>query len=355
MIKSTIGYSVILMLAGSFFTKTFSQTQKTLFVKSTYPTPVITEDHPDVLKSENKAGFETGQIVKIDGTYHMFINEMFNRPHKDMRIAYWTSSDAIHWQRQSTIVESIPERSPFNPRSEVWVTAVEFNKQENAWNIFYVSYRAGDKEKGEVLDFDYAGRIWRAKSIVPGEKGIAGPYADMDIVLQPDENSQPWEGQQAVAAFNPYKVGNTWYAFYDGHTHIPKGDWPLGMATATALNGPWKRMPLGHNPIPISPIFNENLQVTELKEGRYLAVFDSMGDQEIGYSLSSDGISWTSEKRLKIQIGDHLWAEDGDHATRTPLGAIEEEDGTLTVLYTAMYKKNGRTFYGLGKCTLDWK
>ena len=332
-----------------------AQSKRQLVVKKIHEGPVISHTHPDVIASANKGGFETGQVVKIKDTYHMFINEMFERPHRDMRIAHWTSTDAVDWQRQSTIVESIPGRSSTNPRSEVWVTGVEFNTEENAWNIFYVAYRAGDKDKGEIAEYDYAGRIWRAKSVVPGEDGIAGPYADMDIVLQPDANSQSWEGQQAVAAFNPYRVGDQWYAFYDGHNHLPQGDWPLGMATAPTLNGPWTRMPEGHNPVPISPVFNENVQVTELKAGGYLAIFDSFGDQEIGYSLSADGVHWDRETRLKVQSVNNLWAEAGDHSMRTPLGAVEETDGTFTVVYTARYTKDGKTFYGLGQVELAWE
>jgi hypothetical protein len=218
----------------------FAQTHNKLYVKEIHQGPIVDHLHADVIVSKNKSGFETGQMIKVDGVYHMFVNEMFDRAHRDMRIAYWTSSDAVNWKRKSTIVESIPGRSPFNPKSEVWVTGVEFNGEENAWNIFYVAYRAGDKEKGEIEANDYAGRIWRAKSVVPGKDGIAGPYAEMGIIMQPDENSQAWEGEQAIAAFNPYKVGDLWYAFYDGHTHTPLGDWPVGMATAKKLSGPWE-------------------------------------------------------------------------------------------------------------------
>jgi len=285
----------------------------------------------------------------------MFVNEMFERPHRDMRIAYWTSQNAIDWKRQSTLVESIPGRSPSNPRSEVWVTGVEYNEEEDAWNIFYVAYRCGDKDKGEIQRSDYEGKIWRAKSVIKGRLGIAGPYADMGIILQPDENSQSWEGQQAVATFNPYQANGQWYAFYDGHNYIPKGPWPIGMATAPKLSGPWKRMPEGHNPVPIADVFAENPQVTELRQGGFLTVFDSLGDQEIGYSLSTDGIHWSPEVKLKIQIDENLWALPGDHAMRTPLCAIEEEDGTFTVIYTARTELNGTKFYAIGKCTLAWQ
>lgn len=339
----------LLFFAGS---AAFSQA---LTVISGHQGPVISTDHPDVAASGNQSGFETGQVVKVGGVYHMFVNEMFRRSHRDMRIAYWTSPDATHWERQKTVVASIPGRSPSNPRSEVWVTGVEFNEEENAWNIFYVAYRAGDREKGEIEGNDYEGRIWRAKSVVNGRDGIAGPYADMGIVMQPDENSQPWEGQQAVATFNPYKVKDTWFAFYDGHYHTPRGGWPSGLAFAPRLSGPWTRMPEGFNPLPIVDVFMENPQVIRMKDGRYLTVFDSFGDQEIGYSISDDGVRWSPEVRIKIQSEGDIWAEDGDHAMRTPLCAIEEEDGSFTVIYTAMTIVGGKKFYAVGKCSLAWR
>ncbi|MEJ6982199.1 hypothetical protein WG906_17170 [Pedobacter sp. P351] len=328
---------------------------KVLKMVTEHKGPVIGLNHPDVLASQNGSGFETGQVVKVNNVYHMFVNEMFDRPHRDLRISYWTSVDAINWKRQSTIRESIPGRTHLNPRSEVWVTGVVFNEEEDAWNIFYVAYRAGDAAKGELDYADYAGRIWRAKSVLKGRDGIAGPYADMGIVMEPDASSQPWEGQQAVACFSPYKVGNTWFSMYDGHYHTPRGPWPTGIAFSPKLNGPWTRMPEGFNPIPVAGVFMENEIVTQLKDGRYLMIFDSFGDQEIGYSISTDGINWKPETRVKVQSANNLWAEPGDHFTRTPLCAIEEENGTFTVIYTAMTKINNKNFYAIGKCSLAWK
>lgn len=327
---------------------------KVLKLVSVHNGPVIGAGHPDVLASNNRSGFETGQAVKLDGVYHLFINEMFDRPHRDLRIAYWTSPDAVNWKRQSTIVNSIPGRTCDNPRSEVWVTAVQFNDEEDAWNIFYVAYRAGDSTKGELPGSDYEGRIWRARSVLKGRSGIAGPYADMGIVLQPDSTSQPWEGEQAVASFSPYRITNGWMAIYDGHSYTPRGSWPDGMAFAKKLSGPWTRMPEGFNPLTIVDSFAENHIISRLKDG-YLMVFDSFGDQEIGYSTSTDGVHWEYEIRVKIQIPDQLWALPGDHYTRTPLCAIEEEDGTFTVVYTATMKIKDRNFYAVGKCVLGWK
>ncbi|MGF2413361.1 hypothetical protein [Ferruginibacter sp.] len=330
-------------------------TGKVLKLLSEHNGPVINNDHPDVITSNNKSGFETGQVIKFGNLYHMFVNEMFDRPHRDLRIAYWTSTDAVNWKRQSTIVNSIPGRTPTNPRSEVWVNAVVFNEEESAWNIFYTAYRAGDSTKGEVHGNDYAGRIWRAMSVIKGRDGIAGPYADMAIVLQPDQHSQAWEGQQAVASFFPYKAGNTWYTMYAGHNHLPKGGWPVGMAFADKFNGPYTRMPEEFNPLNVTDTFMENPIVSRIKDGRYMMVFDSFGDQEIGYSLSADGVHWDEEIRVKIQAKQNIWAEAGDHFTRTPLCAIEEDDGTFTVVYTAMRLVQGRRFYAVGKCSLTWQ
>lgn len=350
-------FFVIVFFLFPGFTHLYAQENLPTLLKlaAAHKGPLIGPAHPDVLASDNRSGFETGQVVKLNGVYHLFVNEMFDRPHRDLRIAHWTSPDALNWKRQNTVVSSIPGRSASNPKSEVWVTGVVFNEVENAWNLFYVAYRAGDSTKGEIGGSDYAGRIWRAKSVTTGMDGIPGPYADMGVVMQPDKDSQSWEGQQAVASFNPYKVGDGWFSPYDGHDHIPRGPWPTGLAYAKKLEGPWNRMPEPFNPLKIVKEFMENPVVSQLKDGRYLMVFDSFGDQEIGYSLSVDGITWSPEQRIKVQLANDLWAEPGDHAMRTPLCAIEEADGTFTVIYTAMKKINQKPFYAIGKCDLRWE
>lgn len=327
--------------------------KETLVVLNEHQGPVIGPDHPDVKASGNRSGFETGEMIKHKGIYHMFVNEMFGQHHIDMRVSHWSSPDAINWKRQSTVVDRVPGRSHTNPRSEVWLTGVEYNEEEGAWNIFFVSYRGGNPQASEGFSADYEGKIWRSRSTVKGPDGIAGPYKDVEIILQPDENTQKWEGQQAVDSFNPYQVGDKWYAFYGGHYHTPRGPWPVGLAWADKLNGPWKRMPEGFNPVPIVKTFVENPVVSKLPDGRYLAIFDSLGPREIGTSISKDGISWPPETRLTAQTGSNKWAGDSDHDMRTPLCAVREEDGTFTVIYTAAMKAKG--FWAVGKCTLGWK
>lgn len=60
-----------------------------------------------------QGGFEGGSIVKIKGTYHMFPTERAGvkgmpayHDRVKTRIGHWTSTDGVHWTRQSTILES---------------------------------------------------------------------------------------------------------------------------------------------------------------------------------------------------------------------------------------------------------
>jgi hypothetical protein len=89
-----------------------------------------------------------------------------------------------------------------------------------------------------------------------------------------------------------------------------------------------------------------------LPDGRYLAIFDSLGNREIGYSISKDGTTWPLETRLTAQTSDNTWAGTGDHDMRTALCAIREDDGTFTVIYTS--KMKDKKFWAVGKCTLGW-
>ena len=58
-------------------------------------------------------------------------------------------------------------------------------------------------------------------------------------------------------------------------------------------------------------------------------VFDSFGDQEIGYSLSKNGEQWDPETSVKIQSPGKIWALDGDHHTRTPYAPSKKRMETL--------------------------
>ncbi|ODP38747.1 hypothetical protein BFL28_00905 [Sphingomonas turrisvirgatae] len=319
------------------------------------PAPVIGPDQTGL--AGNKSGFETGVTVKVDGTYHLFISEMFGRPHLDMRIAHWSSPDSIRWTRQSTVVESKPGRSPNNSMSEVWMQAMVFDEQADRWTLFYIAYRGGNSARGEALNMDYEGVARRAVSQVPGRKGIGGPFKDVGIAMAPGgKDAALWEGQQGLDSFFPYRVGNKWVALHGSHNHFPVSPWQVGVATAPRLtSSTWKRVP-SEQPSPIESLFIENPIVNRLPNGHYIAVYDNnhfapnqpdipvKANNSVGYSISRDGIRWHQGRSLIVQTSEASnWSSD----VRTALGLVPEPDGTFTLLYTGRMKD--RPFWGIGR------
>ncbi len=316
--------------------------------------PVIDFDHPDC--RDNKYGFEGGLAVKVDGTYHLFVAEMYGDAFWiAMRLAHWTSPDALHWKRASTLLQSDGVPSATNARMCFWSPFPLYDEAEGRWTLFYVSYRGPrPDEKGGHND----GKIWRAVSAVPGRGGIGGPYKDDRVILEKDAASEPWEGQQGVDSFFPYRVGDRWVALYGGHNYTPISPWRVGLATAPSMQGPWTRLP-ELNPSPIEPMFIENPIVYHFDDGPYLAIYDNCPERppevpdvgayygkeayHIGYAFSADGLHWMRGRSAPvIPPGSTTWSMDA----RTPLCLIPEENGEFTMLYTA--QRSDRKFWSVG-------
>jgi hypothetical protein len=167
------------------------------------------------------------------------------------------------------------------------------------------------------------GFILRFQSTVEGRDGIAGPYKELGVIMQPDKDSQQWEGWQGVATFNPFQLSNGhWLAFYGSAAgHHPEG-WLVGLASAPALSGPWTRLPQG-NPVLIESVFMENPIVTKIGD-LFVMVHDSdvlnptkrayfFERHTVGYSTSKDGVNWSKGGRIMVQpkpVGDANWASD---------------------------------------------
>ncbi len=335
-----------------------------------YDKPVIGRSHEDVIASENKTGFETGQVVVQDGIYYMFVGEMFDKERQDMRASLWKSKDGFNWTRIRTLKHSLQyDQSPVNMKKEVWITAAEFNEIENRWNIFYISYTGGIrqyKDPNRLRTRDYYGRVFRAASIHLGREGIEGPYEDVDIIMYPEwvepnklegqqhlsikvieeKPGEDWEGQQSVASFNPYRLEDgSWMSFYGGHWHDPRqSKYIVGLARADHLSGPWERA-YDIKSAMLSKRFSENPVVTRLDDGRYIAVFQSKIEDIdsaegisnaniIGYSISKDGKHWPYRKLVNIFPN-----QDYSQQMRTPLGLIPEKDNVFRVYFTHKKKK----------------
>lgn len=314
-----------------------------LEIASAWQRPVLTI-HSEGAEG-NMYGFEGGRVLKINGTYHLFTSEMVGDPHwVKMRLAQWTSSDRIHWQRHATITESSGDFTGKDPRAALWSPLPVYDPQENRWNLFYVAYHCAPDTSERWLT-NHEGRIWRAVSETPGEAGIGGPYKDVGIVLQRGKDSDPWEGLQGTDSFFPYRVGERWYALYgSAHTEkLPLSSWQIGLATAPTLAGPWKRCSES-NPLKVEKRFMENPIVSQLSDGTYIAVYDTDAPSAIGYTQSSDGTHWLPGQSLVVQQGNGVWATE----VRTPLGLIDEGNGSFTLFYTANEKVSGSDPDGYG-------
>lgn len=327
--------------------------------------PVVNEGMPGT--EGIQGGFEGGQLIKLGDTYHMFPTERAGEIGKPAyydriktRIGHWTSKDAIHWERQSTLYQSSgkyavsPYDHPMNDRrAAIWSYMPIFNKEKNRWQGHYLAY---------TCDFDVApnhsfGRIWRCESEVEGIEGIGGPYRDCGIVIEPGLDSQLWEGRQGVASFFPYQVGDKWYGFISGaYPYETKADYPfggkptkwyVGLAVSDNLEGPFVRCK-ELNPITsIHPRFVENPIVSQLPNGLYIAVFDGGPEwlklpNMIAYTLSKDGVNWSEAHYLPIDTKVKKWW----HTMRTPLGLIPEGNDLYTIIYAAV--NNDMRFHPMG-------
>lgn len=327
--------------------------------------PVVDEGMPGT--ETIQGGFEGGQLIKVGDTYHMFPTERageIGRPAKydriKTRIGHWTSKDAIHWTRQSTLYQASGvyavshDDNPMNDRrAAIWSYMPIFNKAKNRWQGHYLAYTCDSV----VAPNHSFGRIWRCESVVEGIGGIGGPYRDCGIVIEPGLDSELWEGRQGVASFFPYRVGEKWYAFISGaYPYRTKADYPLGgkpthwyvgLAEADDLEGPWTRMK-ELNPITsIHPRFVENPIVSQLPNGLYIAVFDGGPEwlhlpNMLAYTLSKDGIHWSAAHYLPIDTKVARWW----HTMRTPLGLIPEGDDVYTIVYAAI--DNHKRFHPMG-------
>ena len=293
--------------------------------------PVIKKGDPGT--ENNKYGFEGGRAFKLNGIYHLFTSEMIDDPWwTKMRLAHWKSPDGKNWQRVSTLYESSGDFTGTDPRAALWSPMPIFDPCENRWNFFYVSYKCKpNTEKAWYINHE--GRTWRAVSKQTGIDGIDGPYEDVGIIMQPDPNSDSWEGLQGVDSFFPYKVSDKWYAFYGSAQtqNWPCKFWGVGLAQSDSLAGQWKRCS-ERNPVLIDPVWVENPIVSKLPDGKFIAVLDGGPRESFAYSTSKDGLVW--EKAVSILLEPNVkkwWTK-----MRTPLGLIPEDDGTFTVFYTAM-------------------
>jgi len=292
--------------------------------------PVLGKGDPGT--DDIKHGFEGGRVIKQNGWYHFFTSEQAGDPKwVKMRIGHWKSSNGTDWERVSTLFESSGDYTGKDPRAALWSPMPVFNEEDSTWYMTYVAYRCRPNTKEQFLN-NYDGRIWQARSVVNGKEGLEGPFEDIGVIQEPGPLADEWEGLQGSDSFFPFKVGNKWLAFTGSAKteNLPIGFWGNGLALAPALTGPWIRLS-NRSPVDFGTVFSENPIVTELSDATLIAVMDSQGSG-FGYSVSADGLNWSPMKYVEVTDKlDPWWWE-----FRTPLGLIDEGDGTFTLFFTVM-------------------
>jgi hypothetical protein len=305
--------------------------------------PVIDAGMPGTL--ENRYGFEGGRTIVHDRTLHLFTAERFGDPFLvKMRLAHWRQTSGGGWERLGTLYESSGDFTGADPRAAFWSPMPIFDEAIDRWTLFYVAYRAKPNTP-DAWHENHDGRVWRALSTVAGRGGLGGPYRDVGVVLEPDAESQAWEGLQGVDSFHAHRAADgRWLAFYgSAQTQVvPCRFWGVGLAEAPAVGGPWRRLPTG-NPVPLDDVFAENPVVDRIGD-LWIALVDGGPRNAFGYAVSRDGITWSRASWIELRSAARSpwWT-----TMRTPLGLVPEAGGTFSIYFTALYPTSaGGPAYG---------
>lgn len=323
-------------------------------------TPLISQHHPDA--ADIPCGLEGGYAFHENGLYHLLPTERTGTRGSDKtRLGYWTSPDGQEWTRVRTLLEGTGDETGTDDDAVLWQATPIFDPDTDRWLLFYVAYAY---ERYPSVGYHHRrGRILCRHSLTPGREGIGGPYSESaETIMTPEDGKQPWEGDQGVDSFFPYRVGDRWYALYGSARteSLPARActfWGVGVATADHLLGPWVRLPEG-NPVDLRfgsdnqyHCMPENPLVYPLPEGGLIAFHDYVHgnwdrkedgfkavnpeipeDNHIPYMLSQDGVQWTFGGMIEFpHIENRWWTE-----MRTPLSFIPEGDGVYRILFTAL-------------------
>ncbi|MEI8233098.1 MAG: DUF5696 domain-containing protein [Verrucomicrobiota bacterium] len=338
----------------------------TLDIVEQYPEALIKKGDPGTEVATT--GVENGLLLKVAGKYHFFTSIWMDAVQIGSTFGngYWTSPDGIKWRLEKVLQAPGRDRTGEDVRTLFWEPIPVYDSKAERWNLIYMSGRwVGPKAMalGEKGTGKWDGRPWRAVSKTKGLEGIGGPWKELGEIDHGPYD--PWEGRQYIGEWGststwfPYACGDRWMAMYGSHR-----GWQVGLAEAQSLQGPWKRLSR-LNPLTLSGGYgNESPRVFRLKSGRYLCLFNVIKDMRypdpkmevefthpmfshlgMGYSDSADGVHWSESRFLMLKADDKLWCKQ----MRTPVGFIEEPDGTYTLYYTAMTDGFFKGFEGLGR------
>lgn len=312
-------------------------------VLSTAPASLINATAPGVTRNIS-GGFETGLVVKVDdGSYHLFAAAFPPGPD-------WGSDILVHWASPNGVTgwQPVQELAAHHQDSDgLFLDPVSpmpfYNGEAGRWELFFMWQAQPMPDRWTAN-----GTAFRMHSETPGRAGINGPWVQDAAPVLAHAGGQAWEaGMQDSISFPFFApASGQWVVFYGSGPRMCCADWLVGLAAAASPSGPFTRLPSG-NPVTLLPPpagmnFTENPTAYALPNGAgFVAVFDALFDevttgrnQAIGFGFSADGVNWRSEEGAAVPVvapGEPFWAQ----VIRTPLGMVDEGDGTWSVFYTA--------------------
>jgi hypothetical protein len=343
---------------------------------------VYQSNSPDLINqsskgsADNKYGLEDGVVVRTqNGSFFMVSAEMHADPKwVAMRLGVWKSADGYSWSRHLTLRQSSGTTDGTDPHAASWGPFFVYDPSDDHWVLSYVAYRSGGSNySGWTTNYD--GTIYAAPATSAGDAGLMSDFGDGadwrsndKILLEPD-NFGEWyrcQGLQGTDSMYPYQLADGSWAAIVGTSHQEAswqppshdaGKWPVSLATAPALKGPWTRLnpdapsqPADAPCLNLTNGYTENPIVSRLPSGEYLAVFDDLAAQGVGFAraCSADGLTWDRDAevvavpggvRTPFGVLPMTAAEARAHASRidaygvTTMADIEAEHGTLSWLF----------------------
>lgn len=291
----------------------------------------------------NKYGLEDGIVVRrADGGFSMVASEMYAAPKwVNMRLGVYTSADGLAWSRARGLRTSTGDLTGRDPHSSSWGPFFLHDAANDTWVFSYVAYRGAPSNSSGWLE-NFEGTIYARRAAVAGDAGLDSDFGDAgafapggdSILLAPDDFrvNGPWphvcQGLQGTDSMYPFQLDDGTWAAFVGTSHQetpnpwPGGKWPVSLATAPALAGPWTR----RNPTdPAAPAdapcvslnggFSENPIVARRPDdaAAFHVVFDYLSAEGtgFGYACSADGLEWATAALVAVPGG-----------CRTPFGLL---------------------------------
>jgi hypothetical protein len=332
-------FQLLFLVSAIFFTTTaVSCPTAQLAWQST--TTMINKTSPGA--SDNKYGFEDGIVIRReDNSLLMIASEMYgDQKWVKMRLGVWRSSylDPLNWERVRSLRVSDENFNGSSQHSSSWGPFFIYDSINDVWVLSYVGYRGAPSNGSGWLE-NFQGTIFAASAPIKGDAGLDTTFNDSSyvnsdsIILEPSDwhINGPWphpcQGLQGTDSMYPYLLQNGTWAALVGTSHQESsnqwgnGKWPVSVATAPTLAGPWTRYnPTGGDPadapcVNINGGYTENPVVSHRPDiaSSYHAVYDNLSGENkgFGYVCSEDGISWESGSVVNTPGG-----------CRTPFGLI---------------------------------